>query len=133
MRAAWVAMLAAFGRCLRFSGSVLLRFFRMVVIVMRYCLGDLRSGKLGLVVGVQYIGLCRSARGGLVHRSSQRNSASVGWWMCSRVCREFLAHDDNGFMVMMMMMVVVPSVVLVIGECRQRRTQQRCTEQQYKQ
>jgi hypothetical protein len=40
----------------------------------------------------------------------------------------FSAHDDNGFMVVMMVVVViVPSVVK--GKCRERRTQQRHTEE----
>jgi hypothetical protein len=37
------------------------------------------------------------------------------------------AHDDDGFMVVMMV-AVVPSVVIK-GKCRERRTQQRHTEQ----
>jgi hypothetical protein len=43
----------------------------------------------------------------------------------------FSAHDDNGFMVVMMVVVVVvvPSVVSIHGRCRERRTQQRHTEQ----
>jgi hypothetical protein len=40
--------------------------------------------------------------------------------------RELLAHDNND-MVVVMMVPVVPSVVL--GKCRQRRAQQRHTEQ----
>ena len=50
-------MLAVLVRYLRLGESILLRLFRMVVIVMCYCLGDLRSGKLALVFEVQYIGL----------------------------------------------------------------------------
>lgn len=71
MHAALLTPLAFFGLWL--GGTILLRLFRMVVIVMRYSLGDLGTGKRALVFEVQYIGLWRCARGGLVHGYSYCN------------------------------------------------------------
>ena len=61
MRAALLTALAFFSY-FWLGGNILLRFFRMVMIVMRYRFGDLGSGKLTLVFEMQYIG-CGAALG----------------------------------------------------------------------
>jgi hypothetical protein len=94
----------------------------MVVIVMRYCFRDLCSGKLALVLGVQYI----CARDGIVHKFSYSLLVAAGHEIRPALC--FSTHDDNGFMVVMVV-AVVPSVVLINGKGGERRTQQRHTEQ----